>query len=203
VWQTWEGVARELLEAVELDAPVDALELAALCGLTLRARFGPARLDGSTVYVDVRGRPTRVQRDVAHELGHWALRRSGELDSERDADYVAAALLLPRETFRRDLIAASWDLNLVRQRHPHPPWSWLAARATHVADAVATVWDAGYCSARYESPWRDSPRFVPTEDEAALADAVLASGEPVRHGFVGGWPVFERRWRRVVTLSPA
>lgn len=203
MWRLWEGIAADVLSQTGCDdPPVNALELADLCGLEIRARFGPASLVGSTIYVDLRGRETRQQWQVAHELGHWALRRANEHDSEQGADYVAAALLLPRRQFHRDLIALDWDLGELRARHPNAAWSVIAKRATHVADAVATVWDRGYCKARVESPWFDRPRYVPTESEAALADACLESASVIRSGFIGAWPVFEPPWRRVITLAP-
>lgn len=202
-YDDWEGIARELLEQTGCDdGPVDALELAGLCGLKVRARCGPASLRGDAIYVDLRGRDTRRQWEVAHELGHWALRRAGEPSCERGADYVGAALLLPRKRYAHDLHACDWDLAQLRVMHPHAPWSWLARRVTHVTEAAALVWDHGHCVSRVESPWRVGARYVPTEDEAALADACLASGEPIRDGRAGAWPVFDRRWRRVVTISP-
>jgi hypothetical protein len=205
MWQTWEDIAAALLAELELDDgdPPDALELAVLCGLRIEPRCGPASLCGDAIRVDLRGRPTRVQRDVAHELGHMVLREHRETESERAADYVGSALLMPRKPFRRALVASSWDLEQLSRLYSRPPWSWLAARVTHVTDAVALVWDGGYCTRRIESPWVERPRGVPTEEEAALADACLASGEAIRDGFVGAWPVFDGRRRRVVTLAPA
>jgi hypothetical protein len=205
-WWEWEGIAASLLAELELDDavdPPDALELAALCNLRILPRCGPARLVDNTVHVDLRGRPTRVQRDVAHEIGHMLLREHSEPDSEHGADYVGVALLMPARAFKRALIASGWDLAELARLYPRVPWSWLAARVTHVTDAVASVWDGGYCTRRIESPWVEWARGVPTEAEAALADACLASGEIVRDGFTGAWPVFEGRRRRVVTVSPA
>lgn len=202
MWRAWEGVAGGVLAATGCDDPPrDAWVLASAFGVDVRPRVGPARLVGDTIFVDLRGRESRQQWQIAHELGHWALRHAGEHDSERAADYVGAALLLPRHRFQRDMVVASWDLAALRDMYPHVPWSVLARRVTHLTDAVTTVWDQGSCSARYESPWRGRPRFVPTEEEAALADACLASGEVIRDGHTGAWPAFEGRKRRVVTLA--
>lgn len=200
-WETWEGVGASLLDEVELDGAVDALELAALCGVPVRARCGPSALVGGEVLVDLRGDPRRVQRDVAHELGHWALRRAGEDDSERGADYVAGALLMPRRAFRCALIASGWDLAALARIYA-APWPWLAARVPQVADAVATLWEGRYCIARLASPWEPWARGVPTEEEAALSDACRESGEAMRHGLTGAWLVEGTSPRVVVTIAP-
>jgi len=131
-----EEIAAELLEESLANVPVDALELAACCGLHVaRVQCRTAMLYDGTIYVSHLARGSWAHVLVAHELGHWALRRAGQPDLERDADYLAGALLVPRLALERDL-RSGWDLDALRAVHVHAPASTIAARIAQLRGAA-------------------------------------------------------------------
>lgn len=118
--EAWEeGLALGLLEEVGTpDPPIDALELAHACSLEVRYG-GRARLVDGVIYVPRKATGTRLQWLVAHELGHWLLARSRELQGERNADAIARALLLPRYALLHDIRELGDDFEALAARHPN------------------------------------------------------------------------------------
>jgi hypothetical protein len=203
-----EGVAADLLEAAGCeDPPVSALELADCCGLEVRpARLLRARLRGGVIEVNVQARATRLHGLVAHELGHWALQRAGEPDTEDGARYLVGALLLPRVPFDRDLRETGWSLEELRRRHPNASAEVIARRIVQLRDAVASIWDQGRCTARVASSW------LPVEHvgrktsalERRLADRVLETARTEHPApLVWAVPMFDGAHRRVVVVLEA
>lgn len=137
--EEWEGAAAELLDATCTTAPVDVLELAALCGLEVRP--GRGCTEGRAIFVDLRARPERLQGQVAHELGHLALERAGIEQSERGATYVGGALRLPRREMLRDLRETAWSITALRERHPHASATAIAVRITQLRTAAMALFD--------------------------------------------------------------
>jgi hypothetical protein len=68
-----------------------------------------ARVAGETI-ISVRASAPDPRWTLAHELGHWGMLRCGVKDSENGADYVAAAILMPRTEFRARLREVGADL---------------------------------------------------------------------------------------------
>lgn len=207
--EVWEGVALDVLEATGFERPpVDALELAGACGFDVRPgeRLLRARRVGDLIEVNVKLRSVALHGAVAHELGHVALERAGEDDSEDGARYLAGALMLPRRAFDRDLRTTAWDLEELRRRHPNASAEMIARRVVQLRDGVASIWDQGRCRARVASPWLDERiagrRSTPLE--RALAQRVLETGEAARPAaLVSAIPVFSGHWRRVVVVVEA
>lgn len=200
-----EGVAESLLGEIALDEPpVDAFEVAACCGLRLRpqhTRESGQRAD--VILFNPSDPPRRQQAVVAHETGHWALRRGGEEDSEDAADYVARALLVPRRAFERDL-RRTWRIDTLQAKHLNAPAAWIAERIVHLRDAVATVIDEGKVTRRIASPWLGEKFRRLSRWERELADAALERGEAVQGDeLVWAVPVIEPPWRRVVIVAEA
>jgi hypothetical protein len=196
------GLSRELGDP---DPPISAFGLAALCGLRVVAGTrGSARLVDSYIEVDTTVRPERQHGLVAHELGHWALRRAGEVDTEQAASYVGAALLLPRRQFMRDLSATRWDLRALRAKHVNCSAELIARRIVTVRDAVVSVWDNGKLKTRLASPWLPDGLRRMSRFERELAAQVLATGETVEAGaLVWGFAVFDGIHHRVITVCEA
>lgn len=197
--ETWEGVAASLLQATGLDdGPVDALDLAALCGLTLAPTCGNrGELVGNVLRYNTKERPTRQHAVVAHELGHWALQWAGEDDSEQGATYVGHALLLPRRRFsavlRRTLCPVA--LGAV---NPLAPVSWIVRRAAQLRlDTVATIADNNRVTERYSC--RPAPQL--SDSERALLDYSLRTGAPASDERSKTAPVFDGPWRRIVMIT--
>lgn len=188
-----EGIAQELLDVALIEAPVDAMDLAACCGLDVRlSEVRDALLYDGTIYVSRRARVSRVHLLVAHELGHWALARAGEADSERDADYLAGALLVPRLALERDL-RSGWDLEALRALHVHAPASTIATRIAQLREATAAIYDEGRLRRRV------GPELA---GERELVDQALGVERPVRvDATTGAWPVIEGRARRVIVVG--
>ena len=78
-------------------------------------RFTPAQLalvnSRWRIYVQ-RTEPAAMFFSVAHELGHWALRREGYQgqDEERLADYLGACIIAPATAFARAVKAVGDDM---------------------------------------------------------------------------------------------
>lgn len=194
-----EGLARDLLHEVAIDPPVDAYQLAARCGVELRP-VGGARatldLDRLVLRYPHRVRPARLHMAICHELGHWLLYRDGlDHHDEAAADYLGGALLLPREAFVRDLAATGWDLDQLRQRHPHASAQAIVVRMTQVSPATASVWDAGRLHRVYGEH--------DVEGARALVDRALETETPIRDGDVSAWPVLDGAFRRVLVVERA
>ncbi|MFW6087506.1 MAG: ImmA/IrrE family metallo-endopeptidase [Myxococcota bacterium] len=202
-----EGIAAEILEETGCDEPpVDAFELAELCGCEVRPgrRGGGGGRRGDVILVDVTARTVRQHGVVAHELGHWALERAGEDDSEDGARYLGGAFMLPRRPFERDLDATSWDLQALRARHLNASAEMIARRIVALRDGVASIWDQGKLRRRVSSPWLPEPFRRPTRLERELVAEVLEGGETVRaDSMIWAVPVFDRGWRRVIVVAEA
>lgn len=201
--EVWEG----LVEAVQRetgadDPPMDAFELAAVCGLKLvpwRREHGG--LLGDEIRFPATARPTRQHGVISHEIGHWLLRWSGETDSEPAARYMSGALMLPRRAFDRDL-RETWDVGELRERHVNASAEMIAVRICQLRDAVASIFDEGKLRARYSST--RVPVRKASDLEYGLAAEALASGQTVRHGdLCRAVPVFDGSFRRVVVVCEA
>lgn len=193
---TWEAVARDILESTGCDdPPVDAFELAHLCGLEVRAKSGPAHLIGDVIRVDMRTRLVRRHGQVAHELAHWALRRAHEDDHEDAAIYTAGCLLLPRRRFLRDL-RETGDLYALMTRHPYVSAEHIARRICAVRGTVGSVWDHGAAPVLLGARENDKPATW----ERELVDAARANGGENRSAQGVAWLLPEKPWRRVVVL---
>lgn len=194
-----EGIARDIHDSTGDVLPVDAFELAHLCGLELRAwgnASGGLDLDGGVIRYPSRARLVRQHGVIAHELGHWALAQAGEdHTAEWAARYLAGALMLPRAAFLADAWACDWDLDELRVRHPHASAEMVVVRMTQVSPATAWVWDDGRVRRTYGAS--------AGEDVEAIVGRVLASEAPLREGAVRAWPLLEAGHRRVVVVRLA
>lgn len=190
-----EGIAEDLLAATLCGEapPVDALELAACCGLEIvYSDVHGALLHGGAIYVSRRISIRLLHFAVAHELGHWAQLRDGLRDSEEGADFLAGALLVPRRALVREL-RAGWDLDALRRTHIHAPASTIAARVAHLREATAAVYDGTRLRRRVGPP---------DVREVELRDEALRSGRAVRvDDLTGAWPIDAGPWRRVIVLA--
>ena len=191
-----EGLARQIHEDLQLEAPIDAFALAEAMGLRLKpwSKSGGMCV-GNVVCYPAKANAVRQHGTIAHECGHVVLDRAGEDAQDEDAaDYLASALMLPRSAFLRDLDAFNWDLLAIHERHPNASWQMLVVRCVQLASASASVWDAGHLHAEYGGPNIEAHR--------ELVMRVLETGR-VEHGDAAAYPVFSPGFRRVVCLSRA
>lgn len=181
--EDWEGAAAELLDATCTTAPVDMFRLAAACGIQVRAgKRSRICLEDGVAHVDLAARAVRQQGLLAHELGHFALERSGLPQCEQGARYIAGALRLPRREFDRDLRRVGWSIVALQALHPHASAQAILVRIVQLRNASACVVDPTDKTA----PWRISPERTPvTERELELARrAWAAKHELVEDGAV-------------------
>lgn len=138
------GALEGTAESLYLEAGLDPSEPALQARLA-RALLGPSGLEivpaatlrttrARLAFVESRwrifvrrGPKAEMAFGVAHELGHWALRREGyqDQDEELAADYIAGALIAPRAAFLRLL------------REYGPVWGPLADRLGTTESLVA------------------------------------------------------------------
>lgn len=180
------------------DAPVDAIELAACCGLdVVLSDVRESVLLGETIFVPRRARLSRVHGLIAHELGHWSLARVRQPDDERDASYLAGALLVPWADLTREL-RRGWDLDALRARHVHASAEMIARRIAQLRDAGVAIYDEGRLR------MRAGRRDLAAPNERALVDEVLRERAPVRvDDLTGAWPVIDGARERVVVIASA
>jgi hypothetical protein len=206
---TWEGVASALLDETGCDdPPVDALELADCCGLSIVGWARPgAMLDRaqSLIRVNLGERSTRVHMSVAHEVAHWAQVRSGLPDEEDAARWIGGALLLPRRVMLNDLRHTAWSIRALRERHTNASAEAIAVRIVQLRDAVATVIDNGRVTKRVASPWLSDPRLRRISKwERELAAEALRDGTEVRGDeLCYALPLVEGKHERVIIVAEA
>lgn len=201
-----EELAAKTLESVDARLPVNPDIVAHRLGLTVvdggEGCQGLLLPELGQIVVDDGLRRERRAFAIAHELGHFLLRQEGLRDSERSANYIASALLLPRADVERDLRRYGWDLLQLRTRHRWASFEALARRIVALRDARAFVFDRplqGQARPNwYSVPWGQRPTSA--ETEAAREAATL--GVPVEpYGGLTAWPVIEHAWQRVITLA--
>lgn len=201
-----EQLARETLEAVDAPLPIDPDWIAYRLGLTVMDG-GPGceglLLDElGQILVDDSLRRERRAFAIAHELGHFLLRRAGRPDRERDANYLASALLLPRDDFERHLRRYGWHLERLRGVHPLASFEALARRVVALRKARAFVFDKSLADPA-KRRWYSVPSGArPSRAEWEAAKSAAESGGPVLpYPGLSAWPVLERDWHRVITLA--
>jgi hypothetical protein len=198
-----EELARLALERADISAPVNAAQLARRLGFTVyHAPDCLGLLVGRGIYVDDALRAERRHFSIAHELGHALQREAGLPDTERSADYLASALLLPKDDFDRDLRKRGWDLLALHARHRWASFEAIARRIVALREARAFVFDRplqGQDAPRwYSVPWG----LRPSHDEVVAAEEAFLCGAPVEVvAGVTGWPVIQHDWARAITVA--
>lgn len=204
-----EEIARKRLERADVGTPVDPeivvdAEELEVCDSSHvpceRCRQG--LLVGRTILVDETLRKQRRAFAIAHELGHWLLRMFGMPDTEPNADYLASALILPRDDFERDLRRYGWDLIALCARHRFASFEAVMRRIIALREARGFVFDKPLAGQR-KAGWYSVPYGLrPGADEWTAAREAVACGAPVeiRTGLIA-WPVLEHDWQRVIVLG--
>lgn len=191
------------LETAEVSAPVCPDELAV--GLRFKIRHAPCRgkLVGRTIYVDEGLRPEMRAFDITHEIGHHLCNEHGLPNTERNANYLGSALLLPRFEYSIDLRREGWRLERLRLRHPSASWEVHARRLSALRDARVIIWDRPLPPRTEPTDTRTVPwGLTPTREERIAAREAVMSRAPVelRPGLIA-YPVLEPTWHRAVVVS--
>ena len=195
-----EGIARELHESTGDLLPVDAFELADLCGLELRPwgkSTAKVDVEARVIRYPIKARPVRQHGLIAHELVHDLRHQHGcgTWWSCKIANIGAGIIMLPREPFTRDVWDCDWDLFELQDRHPNASAQMIIIRMTQVSDATSWVWDQGKV--------RDAYGIDKDEDVSEIVDRVLSTEAPLHGDGMRAWPVFDGHHRRVVVVKPA
>jgi len=114
--------------------------------------------------------PLRRNFIFCHELAHILLghttRTTKRIADERDADRLAADLMLPEEEFR--LKMSRLDYAELKLEYPHASWEVVARRWAQFRPAVLTIFDNGKLTNRLIPPNLAAPPR-PTEPELTAA----------------------------------
>lgn len=110
-----------------------------------RGVCGAFAMNDPAVIVVRRRRDVRAEAfALAHELGHYAIARTGALEShtERDADEVAMRLLVPRGWVRVECLTRGRGIEELPALCPHVDPRVVIARARHVLGLQVAIDDA-------------------------------------------------------------
>ncbi len=202
-----EELARQTLEKANIGTPVDPDILASELDVVVMDGgpncHGLHLHDSNRIWIDDSARSERRSFAVAHELAHLLLRRAGLPNTERNANYLASALLLPRDDFRRSMRRVGWELLLLKSEHRHASFEAIARRVVALRPRTrAWVFDKPLAGQpgrkRYCIPY--GGRLTHEESEAAR----LAAGHGAPLELVAGveaWPLLEASWLRVIVLA--
>lgn len=176
-----EDLAAEVLCTACATVPIDARRVARSLGLTcIRAPIDTACLVDETVfYPYVRRR--RGHGLVAHETAHFLLQAHGLPDTESNADYLGAALLVPLPRLLLDLETVGIDLDELQRVHANASATLLVTRVAEAVGGRATLWRDG------ELVWS---RPTLSRTLPLIAAQVYATGRPLSvDGECYGWPL--------------
>ena len=202
-FRSWEANAAQLRSEVGLDdVVVHPKILASRYELDVRrtGRRGSC-IAGDRVLVDGGATPEQQAFDLAHELGHFALERYNDEQSERGANYIAGALLLPRRSMRVALVKFGWDLEQLRRHFLHASPEVIARRIADVTEAVVTITDGRRVLARVASPWLVPPRPTLTAVEREVMKRAVDGGARVDDGWISCTPYLQGPQRRVIIIA--
>ena len=95
--------------------------------------------------------PERRNWTFCHEVAHIVLGHGADPSDweEREADRLAAELLLPEEEFLRE--SRRMELDRLKSIYPHASWEALARRMLYYRNAVLTIFDEGKMTLRVGS----------------------------------------------------
>ena len=133
-----------------------------------KLKGGPrAYLMGDMVYLDSSMPPERRNFAFCHELAHHILQHTAQeslsMDMEREANKMAAELLLPPESFRKD--ATVYPLDQLKNLYPQASWEVIARSKLAIVPAVLTIFDNGKRSLRIAPDNFQFPRkLMPVEN---------------------------------------
>lgn len=209
-----EGLADEILDRLDIRDPVSAWEIVGALevrvvhggrGVVPTIEFDPTAREW-LMRVDGTERMGRLEMRVLHEVSHPLLKQAGLPDTEDYAWALAAALLLPRSAFLREVRRHGGRLDELAQVFPHASSEAIARRAVELADSLHLwVWDVQPRPRRPRrvlSPgWRwDSPHpTTPERDALECARRDACAVEPI--GGVRAWPVLDDPYERVLCVA--
>src|SRR5687767_2373826 len=133
-----EQVAAEIVRESKLELPLDAYALCKLAELEVRVGRPGCRptVVGDTILVRPEDPDERRRFAACHELVHLCLRARGLPEDEWTVNYVASAVLHPRDWFMARLAARGWDIEALRTDCPWSSYEAIGRRIVHLRRAV-------------------------------------------------------------------
>ena len=225
-----DACAREVLAEAGISGPsVDAFRLASELGHTVARDFGMeqrarfARIANSSesgqgaILLADEPRAERRHWAVAHEIGESVAYRVFSAlgistleipDSVREqtANYLASALLLPRDWFASSGQACDWDLFDLKRHFATASHELIARRMLQMNPSIIiTLFDQGAVQWRRSNVLAHPPRLTSTEQSVwrtsfELSEPAIFEPDvlPVEFQAVRCWPVHEPGWRREI-----
>lgn len=121
--ETCEALARDILHATGLSAPIDAFYLAELLAHDVMLSDAPARTSwGRAIFVSRRAPPREQHAMVAAELACIIMRHARRFAAPEGVALIARALLLPLERFAADVAKESSPRVLAMRHETAPVW---------------------------------------------------------------------------------
>lgn len=141
-----EDLAEQVIAESALPIPIDALALAQ--SLNLRVVKGPiptaATVPGQELIIySEEARQRRIHGLVSHEIAEFLIATYGLPDAEVWANYLGAALLVPRFALLRDLDTHGVDLPALMQVHVNASSTLLARRIVELIGGSVALWKDG------------------------------------------------------------
>lgn len=200
-WELEQVASRLLDETDQGGGGVRIEQVARRLGLTVYDAPGcEGLLFGTRIFIDESTPKARWNFVVAHEIAHFEAQRSGRPDTEWAANYVASALLLPRQEAETALRRQGWDLFRLMATFRHASGEAIARRVVALRDARVFVFDRPRDADPrwYAVPWR----LRPSAAELEAVEAAFDGGAPVEsYAGVVAWPLFQEGWQRVISLA--
>lgn len=134
-----ETIADELHRDLEIEPPISALMLADSGGLTVSTPNAlDARVRGIILVVDPSRGALNAETQAAVHYAQWRLRREGKTVDYQSTQYLARALLLPRESFRRDM-RRTRDIKKLRDIHTYACPRFIRQRIVDLSSEAAEL----------------------------------------------------------------
>jgi hypothetical protein len=213
--QDCEGIASAIHERAELDVPIDPWKVVASFK-NVRVAWGHPHErphveydeEGPVIVLTPNQRRERQGFALLHELAHLLLAAHGVQNDDEHADWLAGAILLPRDHVLRALRRGTAIEELV-EVHKHASQEAIVRRVVALSTGrVAWVWDAEPVARdpyKLVTPgWRWSLKTpTPLEWDAMRRARETRSIVEDARGGVRAWVAEDRPWIRVFCLSDA
>ena len=219
-------LVEQLLESAGIRRPpVDALSLAAACGLRIardNAQVGRARHvrlarsvgrdRAGTILLKAELRPERRQWAIAHEVGEACCQRLFDrlrLDASWDApgsreafaNQLANRLLLPSDWFAHDARDLDWDLPRLKVRYRTASHELIARRMLDFdVPIVISIFDQAQLTFRKQNCGEAAPALLALERDLQRAAHQQNRPQQATAGrlSVQAWPIHEPCWQREI-----
>jgi hypothetical protein len=163
-----------------------------------------------TIVIDLDLSEERMNWTFCHELAHLLLKHGSgdrpiQARDEKEAHELAQDLMLPPETFRREVQRLT--LPELRMRHPHASWEVLARTRVRHRPAVLTIFDNGRRTVRMAPPPLSCPSRLHAREQEVKHRVEETKSNAESHGdglrVEGVFVDEERGVQRIILIAEA